>query len=271
MPHPTKKNYYEILGLEQDASLEDIKKAYRKLALKYHPDRNPNNQAEAADKFKLIDEAYHALSDPGKRMRYDASGYDAQAFQDAELKREQRAQQEEARREAQEEANEFSNEAPEFHNDPAPEPQANSARSEPAPAPAAEPEPDPTYTYMPRPAPAPRAAPEIANDQILILLVLVLMQEEMRQQQLMRQQMMQMMVLNMLLQSINEPREQAKFESNPFTTQKGPTLFMFGSFNVTQNQSPSFSWRGVSGGCAPDVADEQKTRTFRFSPMPTSV
>jgi curved DNA-binding protein len=69
-------DYYKILGVDKKASLEDIKKAYRKLALKYHPDKNPNNK-EAEDKFKKINEAYAVLSDPEKRQQYDNFGSDA--------------------------------------------------------------------------------------------------------------------------------------------------------------------------------------------------
>ena len=69
-----KRDYYEVLGLQKGASDEDIKKAYRKLALKYHPDRNPDNK-EAEEKFKEAAEAYEVLSDDDKRARYDQFGF----------------------------------------------------------------------------------------------------------------------------------------------------------------------------------------------------
>lgn len=73
------KNYYQGLGVAYNASADEIHKAYRKLALKYHPDRNPNDK-QAEEKFKEINEAYHVLSEPGKRALYDQkSGIDTQS------------------------------------------------------------------------------------------------------------------------------------------------------------------------------------------------
>lgn len=71
-----KKDYYEILGVSKTASADEIKKAYKKMAIKYHPDRNPDNK-EAEAKFKEAAEAYDVLRDPDKRARYDQFGPDA--------------------------------------------------------------------------------------------------------------------------------------------------------------------------------------------------
>ena len=69
------RDYYDILGVGKTATAEELKKAYRKLAVKYHPDKNPNNK-EAEEKFKEAAEAYSVLSDPEKRQRYDQYGHD---------------------------------------------------------------------------------------------------------------------------------------------------------------------------------------------------
>ena len=69
-----KRDYYQVLGVDKSASADDIKKAYRKLAMKYHPDRNPGDKS-AEEKFKEVGEAYEVLSDADKRSRYDSYGF----------------------------------------------------------------------------------------------------------------------------------------------------------------------------------------------------
>ena len=69
-----KRDYYEVLGVEKSASADEIKKAYRKKAIQYHPDKNPGDK-EAEGKFKEAAEAYEVLSNPDKRARYDQFGH----------------------------------------------------------------------------------------------------------------------------------------------------------------------------------------------------
>ena len=77
----TDKNYYNILNINKDASYDDIKKAYYKLALKYHPDKNKDDNAE--EKFKEISEAYEILSDENKRLSYDNNNLNINTFSNA--------------------------------------------------------------------------------------------------------------------------------------------------------------------------------------------
>ena len=70
----SKRDYYEVLGLSKGASAEEIKKSYRKVAMQYHPDRNPGDKA-AEEKFKEAAEAYEVLSDADKRAQYDRYGH----------------------------------------------------------------------------------------------------------------------------------------------------------------------------------------------------
>ncbi len=85
-------DYYKILGLDKSATQNDIKKAYRKLARKYHPDLNPNN-AEAQKKFQQVNEAHEVLIDPEKRKKYDQYGKDWQHAEEFEKARSQQQQQ----------------------------------------------------------------------------------------------------------------------------------------------------------------------------------
>ena len=71
-----KRDYYEVLGIERTVTAEEIKKSYRKLAIKYHPDKNPGDKA-AEEKFKELGEAYEVLNDPEKRTLYDQYGHAA--------------------------------------------------------------------------------------------------------------------------------------------------------------------------------------------------
>src|SRR6267142_1248243 len=73
---PAKRDYYEVLGVERKSSEEEIKKAYRKLAVKFHPDKNPGDP-QAEEKFKEIGEAYDVLMDADKRAAYDRYGHAA--------------------------------------------------------------------------------------------------------------------------------------------------------------------------------------------------
>ena len=81
MPTATKHDYYELLGVSREASAAEIRKAYRRLARKYHPDVNPGDKA-SEDKFKQIQEAYEVLKDPQRRSAYDQLGSNWRAGQE---------------------------------------------------------------------------------------------------------------------------------------------------------------------------------------------
>ena len=75
-----KKDYYEVLGVPKDASDDVIRRAYKKLAIKWHPDKHVDDKKEAEEKFKEISEAYSVLSDPKKKREYDTGGIDFEGF-----------------------------------------------------------------------------------------------------------------------------------------------------------------------------------------------
>jgi curved DNA-binding protein CbpA len=76
----SKKDYHEVLGVNKDASDNEIRRAYKKLAVKWHPDKHPDNKKEAEEKFKEISEAYSVLSDPKKKSEYDNGGFSFEDF-----------------------------------------------------------------------------------------------------------------------------------------------------------------------------------------------
>src|SRR5260370_1717385 len=84
MPKSPHRDYYEVLGVTKTASVEEIKSAYRKAALKWHPDRSPENKEEAEHRFRECTEAYSVLSDMQKRQIYDTYGHEGLAGVGAE-------------------------------------------------------------------------------------------------------------------------------------------------------------------------------------------
>ncbi|HAP66291.1 MAG TPA: molecular chaperone DnaJ, partial [Nitrospinae bacterium] len=76
-----KRDYYDVLGVHRNASDIEIKKAYRKLALQYHPDKNPDGDKRSEEKFKEATEAYEVLRDPEKRTNYDRFGHAGEKFE----------------------------------------------------------------------------------------------------------------------------------------------------------------------------------------------
>ena len=74
------KDYYEVLGVSREATPEEIRKSYKKLAIKWHPDKHVDDKKEAEEKFKEIAEAYSVLSDPDKKKEYDTGGFDFEDF-----------------------------------------------------------------------------------------------------------------------------------------------------------------------------------------------
>ena len=79
-----KRDYYEVLGVDKNASEADIKKAFKKMARKYHPDLNPDKKQEAEAKFKEVNEAYEVLSDAQKKAQYDQFGHGRRRNDDGE-------------------------------------------------------------------------------------------------------------------------------------------------------------------------------------------